>query len=1222
MNFFSVNLSLRRPGPAAILLLWLTSQGGATATDYIFNPANGTSSWATSTIWTPNGTPGTGDNIDATNIDSSGATLTLGGTTRTINNLTKTVTNRWNISGQAATLSTLNLNNLTIGTSNMIFFDGTGGGGLVVNAANVTVTAGTLFFGSTSLSTQNLSRGLTVSGTTTVSGGAMQMNVANTSSNTYSLGLANVSGTGLISLNNAPAGKTAATANVTGLSGSGGFIQTSPAVGQNGNLATLAITNTNDYSSGTVLRDGLLTNYGVTLRLTKAGAGMQTLTGTNTFTGATTITNGTLRMGNVSALGARTGIVPSNTDNGTNVSATGTLDLGGQTGVTEVIRLNGTGVGGNGALVNSGTAASIGSGLASITQTTTGSTAPTITLTGGGGTGATATATMGVTATTFTINGGTTTYSTAPTVTITGGGAATQATATANLTGGVVTSITINTVGAGYTSAPNIAFSAGTVLVAGTNPTGTGNATNFTPVSYNITAAGSGYTSAPTVSFSSGTFAATVALSGIVLAGNSSIGGTGDITVNGVVSESGGSRVLTKVGTNTLTLANAGNSYSGATIIQGGAVAVTSDAGLGTAPVAATAGHLTLNNGALATSGTFALNANRGIALGASGGQIITTSGTLTYGGIMDGAGGFQKAGAGTLILSGINTYGGATLVSAGVLSIAADSGLGTAPGVATAAHLTLNGGTLATTADMALAASRGILLGASGGTVDVAAGTTLGYAGAMAGGGLTKSGTGTLSLTTANAHTGATAVNAGTLAIADASALGTTASGTTVANLGTLALSGGITVTGETLTLTGDGAVANLGALSNASGDNTWTGNLTVTAGATRIAANAGSLVISGGIATSGTGNFNVGGPGDLMLSGVVSGPLAMFKSAVGAGTLTLSNPGNTYTGITTVGGGTLKISSDGNLGAVPGTFSATNLRIRGGASTFQTTADVSLHANRGIQLGTGGGSIRTDAATTLTVNGVISGGAADALTKSGAGRLVLAANNTNAGPTDITAGSLQVGLGGSGKSGTGAVTVRSGATLLGTGVLQGSSFTAESGSIIHAGDGTGLANYGTLTFTPASGSGAFDFQSGSSAILGLNPGGVGDLLSFDGLSGGTLNFNGNLAVLATGYTPMSVETFQLLDWANLTTVNFNSRYSAGSYGGYLLGNGDDNLGFDLPDISGSGFGWDISSFTLNGTIATVTMVPEPARMLLLALGLFALMTRRQRATDPMQAI
>lgn len=511
----------------------------------------------------------------------------------------------------------------------------------IFNPANVTVTAGTLFFGSTTLSTQNLSRGLTVSGTTTVSGGAMQMNVANTSGNTYSLGLANVSGTGLISLNNAPMGKTAAMANVTGLSGSGGFIQTSPAVGQNGNLVTLAITNTNDYSSGTVLRDGLGNNYGITLRLTKAGAGMQTLTGTNTFTGATTITNGTLKMGNASALGARTGIVPSNTDNGTNVSATGTLYLGGQTGVTEVIRLNGTGVGGNGALVNSGTAASIGSGIASITQTTSGSTAPTITLTGGGGTGATATATMGVTTTTFTINGGTTTYSTAPTVTITGGGAATQA--TANLTGGVVTSITIKTVGAGYTSAPNIAFSAGTVLVAGTNPTGTGNATNFTPVSYNITATGSGYTSAPTVSFNSGTFAATVALSGIVLAGNSSIGGTGDITVNGVVSESGGSRVLTKVGTSTLTLANAGNSYSGATIIHGGAVAVTSDAGLGTAPGAATAGHLTLNNGALATSGTFALNANRGIALGASGGQITTTSGTLTYGGIMDGAGGLHK---------------------------------------------------------------------------------------------------------------------------------------------------------------------------------------------------------------------------------------------------------------------------------------------------------------------------------------------------------------------------------------------------------------------------------------------------------------------------------------------------------------------------------------------------------------------------------------------------
>ena len=144
-------------------------------------------------------------------------------------------------------------------------------------------------------------------------------------------------------------------------------------------------------------------------------------------------------------------------------------------------------------------------------------------------------------------------------------------------------------------------------------------------------------------------------------------------------------------------------------------------------------------------------------------------------------------------------------------------------------------------------------------------------------------------------------------------------------------------------------------------------------------------------------------------------------------------------------------------------------------------------------------------------------------------------------------------------------------------------------------------------------SGSGSFNFQSGSSVILGINPGGTGDLLSFNGLSAGTLLFNGNLQITASSYTPTSVQTFKVLDWSNLSTVTFASQYSSSSYSGYLLGNGDDNLGFIVPNISGSGYGWDISQFTTNGTISTVLLAPEPARMLLAFIGLFGIRFRRR---------
>ena len=88
--------------------------------------------------------------------------------------------------------------------------------------------------------------------------------------------------------------------------------------------------------------------------------------------------------------------------------------------------MNGTGVGANGALINnSGTAATIGSGIAGLqvaSVTGTGSvysTAPSVTISGTGS-GATAVATLGVTAASFSVNVGDKVYTVAPTVTISG----------------------------------------------------------------------------------------------------------------------------------------------------------------------------------------------------------------------------------------------------------------------------------------------------------------------------------------------------------------------------------------------------------------------------------------------------------------------------------------------------------------------------------------------------------------------------------------------------------------------------------------------------------------------------------------------------------------------------------------------------------------------------------------------------------------------------------
>ena len=270
----------------------------------------------------------------------------------------------------------------------------------------------------------------------------------------------------------------------------------------------------------------------------------------------------------------------------------------------------------------------------------------------------------------------------------------------------------------------------------------------------------------------------------------------------------------------------------------------------------------------------------------------------------------------------------------------------------------------------------------------------------------------------------------------------------------------------------------------------------------------------------------------------------------------------------------------------------------------------------------GTNTAAINTQTGRTLTVNetsagtyaGVIAGAGNVTLGSLSTNTLTLTGTNTYTGTTNVTAGTLQVGSAGAGTTGTGAVTVQSGATLIGTGTVQGSTFTAASGSNVQAGDGTAQTNYGTLNFKPTSGSGTFDFQSGSTTTLGLNPSGTSDLLNFNGLSAGTLNLNGNLTVTApAGYTPSGPATFNLLDWANISTLTFDNRFKSSSYGGLLLGNGDDNLGFDLPNISGSGYAWNISQFTTDGTISIVA-VPEPSRVLLTLVGVVALTMRRRR--------
>jgi autotransporter-associated beta strand protein len=343
------------------------------------------------------------------------------------------------------------------------------------------------------------------------------------------------------------------------------------------------------------------------------------------------------------------------------------------------------------------------------------------------------------------------------------------------------------------------------------------------------------------------------------------IAGSTLLTINGSLNGS-------DVGTVVL---NGANTYSGGTTINGiGTLSIGADSGLGAVPGSVTTASITLVGGRLQSSGTFTLNAKRGITMTANSTIDVTTGQTLTYGGIIAGAFNLTTTpNNGKLILSGANTYTGTTTVSAGTLSVGADANLGTAPGSATATSITLGGGILNDNASFTLNANRGITLTAAS-TIDVSSSQTLTYGGSIVGTfNLIKTGAGTLILTAAatrSAAGGTTQIDGGVLRIQSGTALNTgTAAITTINNGGVLELNGGITLNqpitfNSGATLRSDGNNSNNGKVTVSSVASASVTFATVSSSDTFIIGN-GANDVSGGSSTS---TIHIAGPGTTLLA------------------------------------------------------------------------------------------------------------------------------------------------------------------------------------------------------------------------------------------------------------------------------------------------------------------------------------------------------------------
>jgi autotransporter-associated beta strand protein len=371
---------------------------------------------------------------------------------------------------------------------------------------------------------------------------------------------------------------------------------------------------------------------------------------------------------------------------------------------------------------------------------------------------------------------------------------------------------------------------------------------------------------------------------------------------NGKITDGFNAGSLSKTGPGTLVLTNGTNNYTGGTYIEAGTLRT------GAIP---SVGPLVLLGGTFDMS---SFSQSVGSLAGVAGTTVLTNGNTLTagsdntsttFGGnILGGA--LVKTGNGVLTLSGLGNTANLTTVGVGAIAVADMAALGT--GIVTLQGAGDNGGGLLYTGPTAPSA-KNITLAASS-TIQV---TTPG-ANLTLNGVISESSAGQALIVTGPFNSGTPS----TLTL-----------GATNTYTGRTEILGNAVVPVSTVTNTGVPGPIGAFPTTDPTGLVLQNGTLLLTGTSGPYSTNRGVTLQGAGYAS----NIGVNDPGTtLTISGAVAGPGIFHK--VGAGTLTLTNATNNFSGGLFVDVGTLRIDGPTGAGVIP---VGSNVTVRAGATLNQ---------------------------------------------------------------------------------------------------------------------------------------------------------------------------------------------------------------------------------------------------------------------------------------------